>query len=158
MKLGFAFRLYWQNLRASRNLNILSVGIITFSFLILGLFMLAAHNLGVVADKWGEQIQVVIFLKNSAREGDIREVEADLKSRPEVKELRFVTREEALSKLRSMLGEKARVLKALKKIRCPPALKSSWSKNTGTWNSSRASRPSLTAIPKWNRSFTGRTG
>ena len=122
MKLGFAFRLYWQNIRASRNLNILSVGIITFSFLILGLFMLAAHNLGVVVDKWGEQIQVVIFLKDSAREGNIREIEASLKSRPEVKDLRFVTREEALEKLRSILGEKAKVLEGIEKNPLPSSI------------------------------------
>jgi cell division transport system permease protein len=122
MKLGFAFRLYWQNIRASRNLNILSVGIITFSFLILGLFMLAAHNLGVVVDKWGEQIQVVIFLKDSAREGEIREIEASLKARPEVKDLRFVTRDEAMGKLRSMLGEKAKVLEGIEKNPLPSSI------------------------------------
>ena len=67
MRLGFAIRLYLQNLRASRNLNLLSIGIITFSFLILGLFLLAAKNLELVVEKWGEQIQVVVFLKDSIK-------------------------------------------------------------------------------------------
>ena len=122
MKLGFAFRLYFQNLAASRSLNILSIGIITFAFLILGMFMIAARNMELVVDKWGEQIQVVVFLKDSAGEADRARVERKLAFRPEVKKLGYVSEAQALERLKGMLGDKAAVLSGMDKNPLPASI------------------------------------
>jgi cell division transport system permease protein len=122
VKLGFAFRLFFQNLRASRNLNILSIGIITFSFLILGLFMLASRNLELVVDKWGEQIQVVIFLKDSVKEAEFKNIEQRLKGRPEIKGLVHVTKDQAMGRLRNILQDKAKVLEGMDRNPLPASI------------------------------------
>jgi len=119
VKLGFAFRLFLSNLRSNRNLNILSVGIIAFSFFILGLFMLAAKNLELVVEKWGEQIQLVVFLNDSVKGQELKEIESRLKARPEVQSLKDVDQDQALTRLKAMLGDKAQVLSGMERNPLP---------------------------------------
>lgn len=122
MRLGFAFRLYLQNIGASRNLNLLSIGIISFSFLILGLFMLVARNLELVVDKWGEQIQVVIFMKDAVSDQEIKEIGLKLQNRPEVKGTTYVSKSEALARLKGTLRENASVLEGMEKNPLPASI------------------------------------
>lgn len=122
MKIGFAFRLFLQNLRASRSLNLLSIGIITFSFLILGLFMIASRNLELLVEKWGEQIQVVIFLKDTVKEPDLKKLEQKLKARPEIRGLAYVNKAEAMGRLRKILQDKSAVLEGMDRNPLPASL------------------------------------
>jgi len=119
MQLGFAFRLYAQNFRANRNLNFLSIGIIAFAFVILGLFLLVAKNLDSVAEKWGEQIQVVIFLKRDIGEKEKKDLEKNLKGRQEVKGLNYVSSEDAYQRLKKMLQDRSAVLDGLERNPLP---------------------------------------
>ncbi len=119
MQLGFAFRLYLQNLRANRNLNLLSIGIIAFAFLILGLFLLVAKNLDQVAEKWGEQIQLVVFLKADLPDKDRDQLEKKIRARPEVKAVAFISSERAYDRLKRMLQDRASVLAGLGKNPLP---------------------------------------
>lgn len=119
MKTAFAFRLFLSNLRANRNLNLLSIGIIAFSFFILGLFLLAAKNLELVVEKWGEQIQLVVFLKDSVKGQELRKIESRLKARPELQTLKYVGQEQALTRLKNMLGDKAQVLSGMEQNPLP---------------------------------------
>ncbi len=122
MQWGFAFRLFGQNFRSNRNLNLLSVGIIAFAFLILGLFLLVAKNLDQIAEKWGEQIQVVIFLKDGTSEPDRKALEKKVRERREVKGLAYVTSEQAYSRLKKMLQDRASVLDGLNQNPLPASL------------------------------------
>ena len=119
MQLGFAFRLYGQNLRANRNLNLLSIGIIAFAFLILGLFLLVAKNLDQVAEKWGEQIQVVVFLKENLGEKERRALERKIRENKQVKNISYVGSEQAYARLRKMLQDRAGILDGLSKNPLP---------------------------------------
>jgi len=119
MRLGFAFRLFWQNFRANQNLNFLSIGIITFAFFILGLFLLVAKNLELVVEKWGEQIQLVIFLKENVQEQTLKALKQRLEEREEVKEISYITKEEALARLRKILGARSGLLEGLERNPLP---------------------------------------
>jgi len=119
VKLGFAFRLYFQNLRASKNLNLFSVGIISFAFFILGLFLLLAKNLDQIVERWGEKVQVVVFLKDGVSEKEIKALEKKLTQKPEVAQINYVSKKEALERLKKMLGARSSVLAGLEKNPLP---------------------------------------
>ena len=119
MKLGFAFRLYFQNLRASKNLNLFSVGIISFAFFILGLFLLLAKNLDQIVERWGEKVQVVVFLKDGVSEKEIKALEKKLAQKPEVAQINYVSKKEALLRLKKMLGARSSILAGLEKNPLP---------------------------------------
>ena len=122
MQLGFAFRLYGQNLQANRNLNLLSIGIIAFAFLILGLFLIVAKNLDQVAEKWGEQIQVVVFLEDDLGEKERKELEEKIRESKEVQGVSYVSSEQAYLRLKKMLQDRASVLEGLSENPLPASL------------------------------------
>jgi cell division transport system permease protein len=155
MKLGFAFRLFLQNIRASRNLNILSIGIITFSFLILGLFMLASRNLELVVEKWGEQIQVVVFLSDSVKDSEIKNLERELRGRPEIKSLAFVNKDQAMDRLRNILQEKAKVLEGMDKNPLPASIELQLDKKYRNLGFIQAFAKELSGRPEIEQVFYG---
>jgi cell division transport system permease protein len=113
MNLSFSLRLTAQNLRSNLALHAVSVAIISLAFLILGVFLLVATNLGKVIERWGESIQISAYLKDNLDPGQRDAVYRQLLTFKEIKQAEYVSREQALRRFKSMLRGEADLLEGL---------------------------------------------
>ncbi len=74
----------------------LSITAISLSLLILGLFGLSAHNIGAAISDVERRVEVVGYLTEDASEDRIRIATAEIEGFPEVEEVRYVSKTEAL--------------------------------------------------------------
>lgn len=94
-----ALRGFWR----ARTSNLVTVGIIAAALAVLGGFLLVTENLRTLADAW-DRVQVQAYLKDDAadhRDGEVQALVARLRSLPDVREVRYVSREEALAFFRA---------------------------------------------------------
>jgi cell division transport system permease protein len=74
-----------------------SVVAVGLSLFVIGLFALVAFNIRTSLDRVGERVEVVAYLDDAATLEQARRAEAELRTRPEVQEVRYVSRVEALA-------------------------------------------------------------
>lgn len=87
----------------ARAMNLLTVGIIAASLAILGGFLLLVENIRLVADKW-DRVQINAYFRDEAADGkpgEVADLVALLAARPAIREVRFISRDEALGIFRS---------------------------------------------------------
>lgn len=75
----------------------LSVVAIALSLFVVGLFSLAAHNIHVAIESVEERVEVVGYLRDDVTEEQVTAARAELGTRPEVLEVAYVSKTEALA-------------------------------------------------------------
>ena len=81
---------------------VLSIGLVLFLLGTLGLLVL---NTKKIADHFKEQITVTIYLKDSAKKVDIKQLEKSLAVSENIKSTQFVSKEEAAEIMKAESGE-----------------------------------------------------
>ncbi len=94
-----------DKIRRNRLPGVLSVGAISFSAFVLGLFGLSVHNLDAALGGVERRIEVVGYLLDDAPPNNVEELTASLEARPEVEAVTYVSKVEALDRARRELVE-----------------------------------------------------
>ncbi|TJY41981.1 ABC transporter permease [Cohnella pontilimi] len=89
-------------------MSIASISSIAVSLFILGVFMLLALNVNKVADQIESKVTIRAYLQVTANQAKIDEVERSIKRIPEVKSVKFVSKDEGLKQLRESMGEEGK--------------------------------------------------
>ncbi len=96
-------------------LALASTGVVTVALLIFGgslLFVLNTHHvIGDIESK----VEISVFLKSDVSPRDVEALGTRLQQRPEVAEVRFISKEEALQIVKQDLGDKADLLAGMEK-------------------------------------------
>ena len=114
--------------RALRNLvdfafiNVVCVGVVTTSFLLVGVFLLILTNLSSVMDRWGRDVQVYAYFADGVSDEVCFRTKEEIESRPEVAQVRYVSREEALEIFRRLIPDADALLADLEENPLPPSL------------------------------------
>ena len=87
----------------------LSVAMIGLSLLVVGLFGVAAHNIRRVLDRVEARVEVVAYLRDDAPFNEVQRAIAELKTNSSVRDVRYVTRDEALVVAKQELPEFAQI-------------------------------------------------
>jgi cell division transport system permease protein len=87
-----------------------SVSSIAISLFILGVFLLLTLNVNYIAAQIEKQIEIRVYLEVNTPQTEIDALETDMKAIPQVKNVKFVSKEEGLVYLREKLGESGREL------------------------------------------------
>jgi cell division transport system permease protein len=89
----------------SRWIAALSVGSIAVSLFVLGAFLTVASNLSEVIERWTQKVQVTFYLTDGLEDRIRESLENRLREDPAVGGLVVVTREEALTRFRSLFRD-----------------------------------------------------
>jgi cell division transport system permease protein len=87
----------------------LSAVMIAISLFVVGLFGLAAYNIKVVIDRVESRVEVVAYLRDNASWTAVQNAQAEILELPEVRDVRYVSREQALIIARDELPEFAAI-------------------------------------------------
>jgi len=108
----------WRN----RFVNLLASGTIAVSLLVLGVFLLVAHNLSRAVAELGRQVTVSLYLRDDAGEAAREKILAAVKGRIEVESCEYVSREAALEKFRKLFPSMREVPDALEENPLPASV------------------------------------
>jgi cell division transport system permease protein len=87
-----------------------SVSSIAISLFILGVFLLLTLNVNYIADQIEKQVEIRVYLEVNTPQDQIDSLEKDMKAIPQVKTVKFVSKEEGLVYLREKLGDSGKEL------------------------------------------------
>jgi cell division transport system permease protein len=83
----------------------LSVAMIGLSLFVLGLFGVAAHNIQIVLNHVEARVEVVAYLRDNAESAQIDALQAEIEGMPDVREVLYVSRRQALEIARVQLAD-----------------------------------------------------
>jgi cell division transport system permease protein len=103
--LPYALREALASFRRAPLLIGLSAGMIALSLFVVGLFGIAAYNVGRVLERVEERVEIVAYLRDGARLNAIELARNEIAAYPEVLDVIYVSREQALDIARRELAD-----------------------------------------------------
>lgn len=116
--LGEAFRSLWRNYF----MTIAAVVTVFLSMFLLGVVMVFVFNINAVLQDVEQKVEISIFLKDSATFEEVEAMRLELVARPEVKEVQYIDKDEALRRLKEDLKEHEELLNDLPANPLPASL------------------------------------
>jgi cell division transport system permease protein len=101
--------------------TVVTITSVTCSLVIIGVFLLAYQNLGRSINDAGESYSVSYFLKEAAEESAVKELLRSFEERPDVLLSQYISREQALNRLKQGLGDRSDLLSGLEEDNPLPA-------------------------------------
>jgi cell division transport system permease protein len=101
----YALREALSAFRRTPLLALLSVLAIAFSLFVIGLFALTAFNIRLALDKVEEKVEIVAYLTDETTDAQVELAQQEVGALPQVRELHYVTRTEALATAMAELEE-----------------------------------------------------
>lgn len=88
-----------RGFRDDRRLYLVAISSLTVAFLCLGGALVGVANLGALAERWGQNGRLTIYLEDEAREQDVAQLRMVLESLDEIRHLEAVTPAQAQAEL-----------------------------------------------------------
>ena len=118
----YSIKKAFQNFKHFFVLNFITIGIISLSLLVLSTFLLVFLNLQNLLDKWENQLQVTAYLTDNLTSESLSLIKKKISSLPEVKNISFTSKEEALRFFKDKFPEQANALGGLKENPLPASI------------------------------------
>lgn len=103
----------FSSLRHNGLMSIASVSTVALSLLILGMFLIMVLNLNHMASTLESQVQISVYLQDTLKDQEIREIGTRITKLPGVVQVTFVHKDEALTRFKQRLGEQQGLLAVL---------------------------------------------
>ena len=100
----------------------LSAAMVGLALFVVGLFGLATYNLRLALSAIEERVEVVVYLRDDARQSEIDLLLAELQALNEVRTVRFVSKRDALERARTELPEFGELFSGLEVNPLPQSL------------------------------------
>lgn len=100
----------------------LAAAMVGLALFVLGIFGLVAHNLGTTLDAVEERVEIVVYLRDGAGVTEVDAALNEMRALPEVRNVRYVSKVDALAKARAELPEFEEVFSDLEVNPLPASL------------------------------------
>ena len=118
----YFFHQAWQNLTQNPWLNAITLGTITLSFLILGVFLVILLNTKGLMEEWESRIRVTAYLSGSVSAEQVSRLRERVRRLEEVQEVSYRSKDEALKVLEERMPERKELLRGLPRNPLPASL------------------------------------
>ncbi|WP_133434039.1 cell division protein FtsX, partial [Desulfonema ishimotonii] len=109
------------DIRSNRFMNFITIITISLSILVVSVFMLFFENAGRVIQAWNQGGRAMIYLDTDFSMEDLPKLEADIRSLGSVESLTFISRDQALEKLKTQMSARSGFFDTLKQNPLPHA-------------------------------------
>ncbi len=109
----YALKQAFSGIKRAGYMSVACVIISTFSFLILGIFLLATANLREVLKFAHDKVEIVAFLEGGISQAKIDSLRTEIRAIPFIDKIRYVSPDDALRRLKSEFGQRSYILEAL---------------------------------------------
>ena len=107
----YFFRQALININNNRVVHFIGLGTMVVSLLIFGTFLLVFVNINTWIEGWGHSLTMSVYLQDGIKEKNREKIASHIRSLPAAEIKRFISKEEALKDLKSVLGSEAGLLK-----------------------------------------------
>ncbi|TFG90538.1 MAG: ABC transporter permease, partial [Candidatus Atribacteria bacterium] len=111
--MGFYFREALLSFRRSALMSIATILSTTTILIIVGMFLLISLNSNLFLENLESQLEIIVYLKDNISKVELNTLEGNFNSIGEIKEAKFVSKEEAYQRLSKDLGEQKDILSAI---------------------------------------------
>ena len=109
----YYFHEVFQSMIRKRWMTFASIGTVTVSLFVLGVFLILVLNMTKLAASLESQVQISAYLIDGLTPAEQKEIERLTRSLASVSKIEYVTKEQALKTLQERLGEQKKILDAL---------------------------------------------
>ena len=99
-----------NSIRRNGLMSLASLMTVALSLLILGVFIILVMNLNHMASVLESQVQVTVYLQDTLKEVEVREIGTRITKLPGVTRVNFIAKEEAMNRFKQRLGEQQGLL------------------------------------------------
>lgn len=111
---GYYIKEALKSMRRNGLMTLASISTVALSLFILGVFTCGVMNLNNLASNLENQVEISVYLKDGLTTQQIMGVGKKLKAMPDLKNLEWVNKEEAMKRFKERLGDQAQLVDALK--------------------------------------------
>ncbi|HET6348484.1 MAG TPA: permease-like cell division protein FtsX [Candidatus Krumholzibacteria bacterium] len=104
----------FRTVRRHKGLTSISIVIMSLSLLMLAVFLLATDNALRLVSEAQNEMKMYVYLKDGVSENSAEGLYQKILSQPEVSEVRFVSKDEAMQDFREQLGDDSDLLSTLR--------------------------------------------
>ena len=105
----------YKSIRRNGFMSFASISTVAVSLLVLGMFLLIFLNTNHLAQYLESQVQVSVYMQDSATAEDLKKVETKLKQMPGVVKVTPINKQQALARFEERLGDQKQLLDSLGK-------------------------------------------
>lgn len=102
----------YKSIRRNGFMSFASISTVAVSLLVLGMFLLISLNTNNLAQHLESQVQISVYMQDSANAQDLKNTEAKLKSIPGVVKVTPITKVQAMERFKKRLGDQQKQLLA----------------------------------------------
>ena len=117
LSLKFALR----DIRQNKFLNIVTVITISLSTVIVSSFLLFFLNMSAIAAGWRQGIRMMAYLESDSGDGNHRDLQKQISSMHGIYKVKFVSKEEAISRMRDRMGRQSYLFESIGENPLPDA-------------------------------------
>ncbi len=110
------------DIRSNRFLNIITIITIALSILVVSVFLLFFENANRIIESWNQGGRAMIYLKSDFSLDMLPELKSQLNSLGNIEQMVFISKEQALNKLKKEMADRTSFLKTLNDNPLPDAL------------------------------------
>lgn len=103
----------FRSLRRNNWMTFASIGTVTVSLFVLGVFLILVLNMNRLAGMLESQVQISVYLEDHLTGREKRQIEYDITSLQGIDTVKYVDRDEAKTRLQERLGDQKYLLDAL---------------------------------------------
>lgn len=103
----------FRSLRRNNWMTFASIGTVTVSLFVLGVFLILVLNMNRLAGMLESQVQISVYLEDHLNDREKRQLEYDITSLQGIDTVKYVDRDEAKTRLQERLGDQKYLLDAL---------------------------------------------
>ena len=101
------------SLKRNNWMSFASVGTVAVSLFVLGVFLILVLNMNRMANTLESQVQISVYLEDNLKDSAKTKIESEIKELQGIESVKYVTRKEAMERLRERLGDQKYLLDAL---------------------------------------------
>ncbi len=101
------------SLKRNNWMSLASIGTVTISLFILGLFLMVVANLDRMASTLESQVQISVYLKDDITKPQTDAIEQKLKNLQGIDTINYISKDEAMKRFQERLGDQKYLLNAL---------------------------------------------
>ncbi|MCG8639054.1 MAG: permease-like cell division protein FtsX [Desulfobacterales bacterium] len=110
------------DIRSNRFLNLITIITISLSILVVSVFLLFFENVSRVIESWNQGGRAMIYLNDTFTMDMLPPLESKLDAMAEIERMEFISKEQALEKLKKDMADRSAFLKTLKENPLPHAI------------------------------------
>lgn len=112
----------FSGMHSTALVNLLAVFTISVSLTLLGIFLVFTINAAGLTERLGSRFEVVAYLKDKVSDKALSGLEEDIKRFPEVREVSYISKEDAIASLKKGLRDDPSILEGIEGNPLPASL------------------------------------